>query len=243
MACGLHPSWAASRACARCSAGRKVSTTAAISKRSARTAMLIRATSAPLRVNTGAASSARPSPAPGRWWHSPGSRCRRRRSRPLRCEPPCAASGEAAACRAAVPRPRPAQAAPVLHQLRAQPAVAEGRRDRRRRRRAPRQLLPQGTGRSEQNWTCLGYADHAPKQRRVRLEQSNLMGPAGFISMEDGARYLDARSAPAGRFSARLLTLQFGLPAGLLRRRLRQCGARGSRVNSARQRRASRLTR
>jgi anthranilate 1,2-dioxygenase large subunit/terephthalate 1,2-dioxygenase oxygenase component alpha subunit len=52
---------------------------------------------------------------------------------------------------------------------------------------AVRQLLPQGTGRSELNWTYLGYADDTPEQRRVRLKQSNLVGPAGFISMEDGA--------------------------------------------------------
>ena len=38
-------------------------------------------------------------------------------------------------------------AAPVLHHLRAQPAVAEGRRDRRRERRPPRQLLDDRPGR------------------------------------------------------------------------------------------------
>ena len=61
-----------------------------------------------------------------------------------------------------------------------------GRRVRRGRGRV-RQLLPQGTGRSELSWTYLGYADDTPEQRRVRLKQSNLVGPAGFISMEDGA--------------------------------------------------------
>jgi anthranilate 1,2-dioxygenase large subunit/terephthalate 1,2-dioxygenase oxygenase component alpha subunit len=37
------------------------------------------------------------------------------------------------------------------------------------------------------NWTYLGYADDTPGQREARLKQSNLIGPAGFISMEDGA--------------------------------------------------------
>jgi anthranilate 1,2-dioxygenase large subunit/terephthalate 1,2-dioxygenase oxygenase component alpha subunit len=52
---------------------------------------------------------------------------------------------------------------------------------------AVRQVLPKGTGRAELNWTYLGYKDDTPEQRKVRLKQSNLVGPAGFISMEDGA--------------------------------------------------------
>lgn len=52
---------------------------------------------------------------------------------------------------------------------------------------AVRQVLPKGVERTELNWTYLGYADDTPEQRLVRLKQSNLIGPAGFISMEDGA--------------------------------------------------------
>lgn len=52
---------------------------------------------------------------------------------------------------------------------------------------AVRQVLPKGVGRAELNWTYLGYADDTPEQLRVRLKQANLVGPAGFISMEDGA--------------------------------------------------------
>jgi anthranilate 1,2-dioxygenase large subunit/terephthalate 1,2-dioxygenase oxygenase component alpha subunit len=52
---------------------------------------------------------------------------------------------------------------------------------------AVRQVLPKGKGRSELNWTYLGYAGDTPEQRTVRLKQLNLVGPAGFISMEDGA--------------------------------------------------------
>lgn len=52
---------------------------------------------------------------------------------------------------------------------------------------AVRQVLPKGTTRTELNWIYLGYADDTPEQRMVRLKQSNLVGPAGFISMEDGA--------------------------------------------------------
>jgi phenylpropionate dioxygenase-like ring-hydroxylating dioxygenase large terminal subunit len=52
---------------------------------------------------------------------------------------------------------------------------------------AVRQVLTKGHERSELNWTYIGYADDTPEQRTVRLKQLNLVGPAGFISMEDGA--------------------------------------------------------
>jgi anthranilate 1,2-dioxygenase large subunit/terephthalate 1,2-dioxygenase oxygenase component alpha subunit len=52
---------------------------------------------------------------------------------------------------------------------------------------AVRQVLPKGVDRTELNWTYLGYTDDTPEQRKVRLKQANLVGPAGFISMEDGA--------------------------------------------------------
>jgi anthranilate 1,2-dioxygenase large subunit/terephthalate 1,2-dioxygenase oxygenase component alpha subunit len=52
---------------------------------------------------------------------------------------------------------------------------------------AVRQVLPKGQERSELNWTYIGYTDDTPEQRKVRLKQLNLVGPAGFISMEDGA--------------------------------------------------------
>jgi len=52
---------------------------------------------------------------------------------------------------------------------------------------AVRQVLPRGTAATELNWTYLGYADDTPQMRRVRLKQGNLIGPAGFVSMEDGA--------------------------------------------------------
>lgn len=52
---------------------------------------------------------------------------------------------------------------------------------------AVRQVLPKGVGRTELNWTYLGYVDDTPGQRAMRLKQCNLIGPAGFISMEDGA--------------------------------------------------------
>lgn len=52
---------------------------------------------------------------------------------------------------------------------------------------AVRQVLPRGVESTDLNWTYLGYADDTPEQREVRLKQANLIGPAGFVSMEDGA--------------------------------------------------------
>jgi terephthalate 1,2-dioxygenase oxygenase component alpha subunit len=52
---------------------------------------------------------------------------------------------------------------------------------------AVRQVLPKGVEHTELNWTYIGYADDTPEQRKVRLKQLNLVGPAGYISMEDGA--------------------------------------------------------
>lgn len=52
---------------------------------------------------------------------------------------------------------------------------------------AIRQILPVGTDKTVLNWTYIGFADDSPKLRRMRLKQLNLTGPAGFISMEDGA--------------------------------------------------------
>lgn len=52
---------------------------------------------------------------------------------------------------------------------------------------AVRQILPREIARTDLNWTYLGFADDTPEIRAMRLRQSNLIGPAGFVSMEDGA--------------------------------------------------------
>jgi anthranilate 1,2-dioxygenase large subunit/terephthalate 1,2-dioxygenase oxygenase component alpha subunit len=51
---------------------------------------------------------------------------------------------------------------------------------------AVRQVLPKGPGAMELCWTYVGFADDTPEMRRRRLKQSNLVGPAGYVSMEDG---------------------------------------------------------
>jgi anthranilate 1,2-dioxygenase large subunit len=51
---------------------------------------------------------------------------------------------------------------------------------------AVRQILPRGVESTKLNWTYLGFEEDTPEQREVRLKQANLVGPAGYISMEDG---------------------------------------------------------
>ena len=48
-------------------------------------------------------------------------------------------------------------------------------------------MVPRGPFESELFWTFLGFADDDERKTRIRLRQSNLFGPAGFISLEDGA--------------------------------------------------------
>jgi phenylpropionate dioxygenase-like ring-hydroxylating dioxygenase large terminal subunit len=51
---------------------------------------------------------------------------------------------------------------------------------------AVRQVLPKGPGAMELHWTYFGFDDDDPTMQRRRLKQSNLVGPAGYVSMEDG---------------------------------------------------------
>lgn len=51
---------------------------------------------------------------------------------------------------------------------------------------AVRQILPKGLHAMELHWTYIGFEDDSAEMHRRRLKQSNLVGPAGFVSMEDG---------------------------------------------------------
>lgn len=48
-----------------------------------------------------------------------------------------------------------------------------------------RQLLPKGPSNFELIFHFFGYVDDTPEMRELRLLQANLVGPAGYISMED----------------------------------------------------------
>ncbi len=48
-----------------------------------------------------------------------------------------------------------------------------------------RQLLPKGPDNFELIFHFFGYTDDTPELRALRIKQANLVGPAGYISMED----------------------------------------------------------
>ena len=52
---------------------------------------------------------------------------------------------------------------------------------------AVRRLRPQGLDKTELVWTCFGFTTDDADMTERRLRQANLIGPAGYISMEDGA--------------------------------------------------------
>lgn len=48
-----------------------------------------------------------------------------------------------------------------------------------------RQILPKGPNNFELVFHFFGYIDDTPEMRKLRIKQANLVGPAGYISMED----------------------------------------------------------
>jgi salicylate 5-hydroxylase large subunit len=49
-----------------------------------------------------------------------------------------------------------------------------------------RHIVPRGEGEFDFVWTHFGFAEDTPEMTRRRLRQSNLFGPAGFVSADDG---------------------------------------------------------
>jgi anthranilate 1,2-dioxygenase large subunit len=52
---------------------------------------------------------------------------------------------------------------------------------------AVRLVLPKGPEETELQWTYIGFEDDDAAMTEKRLLQANLVGPAGYVSMEDGA--------------------------------------------------------
>lgn len=50
---------------------------------------------------------------------------------------------------------------------------------------AMRHLVPRGPEAHDLLWTFFGYADDPPEMTERRLRQANLMGPAGYVSIDD----------------------------------------------------------
>jgi len=52
---------------------------------------------------------------------------------------------------------------------------------------AVRQVLPRSQHLTHLHWTFLGFSDDSPEMKQRRKLQANMIGPAGFVSLEDGA--------------------------------------------------------
>ena len=52
---------------------------------------------------------------------------------------------------------------------------------------ALRLVLPRGPDKTELQWTYIGFEEDDAEMTSLRLAQANLVGPAGYVSMEDGA--------------------------------------------------------
>ena len=65
---------------------------------------------------------------------------------------------------------------------------------------AVRHIIPKSESATELAWTHYGYADDDEPMRRRRLVQANLMGPAGYVAVDDSEVLAQlgtvARSAP-----------------------------------------------
>ena len=50
---------------------------------------------------------------------------------------------------------------------------------------ATRQIVPRGPTAFDLHWTFFGYADDDEAMTQHRLRQANLMGPSGYVSIDD----------------------------------------------------------
>jgi phenylpropionate dioxygenase-like ring-hydroxylating dioxygenase large terminal subunit len=80
-----------------------------------------------------------------------------------------------------------------------------------------RLVLPKGPDKTELQWIYLGFEEDDDAMTALRLAQANLVGPAGYVSMEDGAvgNFIQRASAPRRRKRV------FGARNGRVRPRLR----------------------
>ncbi len=92
---------------------------------------------------------------------------------------------------------------------------------------AVRRIVPRGVGQTDLHWTIIGFDNDTPEQRTVRLKQANLVGPAGFISMEDGCVGGFVQRGIAGAPSARAILEMGGATAESSESRVNEASIRG----------------
>jgi len=63
---------------------------------------------------------------------------------------------------------------------------------------AIRNFIPRGPQKMEVSWTFFGFEDDDAEMQLLRLKQANLLGPAGFVSMDDSELLKQLQSVVAG---------------------------------------------
>jgi salicylate 5-hydroxylase large subunit len=74
-----------------------------------------------------------------------------------------------------------------------------------------RHIQPAGVGEFDFVWTHFGFEDDTPEMTQRRLRQSNLFGPAGFVSADDGEVIEFVQSAYQANSQARTISELDGL--------------------------------
>jgi salicylate 5-hydroxylase large subunit len=74
-----------------------------------------------------------------------------------------------------------------------------------------RHIQPAGVGEFDFVWTHFGFEDDTPEMTQRRLRQSNLFGPAGFVSADDGEVIEFVQSAFRANSQARTISELDGL--------------------------------
>lgn len=92
---------------------------------------------------------------------------------------------------------------------------------------AVRQILPKGLDRTEIVWTYYGFEDDDAALAAMRLKQSNMVGPAGYISMEDGAVGAFVQRALPGAADDSSIVMMGGLGAESQPTRATETSVRG----------------
>jgi phenylpropionate dioxygenase-like ring-hydroxylating dioxygenase large terminal subunit len=92
---------------------------------------------------------------------------------------------------------------------------------------ALRRIVPTGTGETALHWTYFGFADDDAEMDLLRLKQANLVGPGGYISMEDGAVGGFVQRAIAGAADDGSILMMGGVEAASQDTRATESSVRG----------------
>jgi hypothetical protein len=92
---------------------------------------------------------------------------------------------------------------------------------------AVRRVVPRGLDKTELVWTCFGFTSDDDALAELRLRQANLIGPAGFISMEDGAAAGFVQRGVAGAADAASLVEMGGSGTASEESRVSEAAVRG----------------